>query len=380
MIYSAFLSFIIWLYLIFGHAYFWIGGPWLGAYKNRKRIEEPYLDVAIIVPARDEESSIVPVLNSLLQQDYQGNFRIILVDDESRDNTLKCAQNVPDPHGRLKIIKGKPHPDGWSGKLWAVWQGQEEALQALPKDGYLFLTDADIVHAKDHLSTLVNKTREDKLDMVSEMVQLNCTTFWESIFVPAFIYFFTLLYPFRKIADPNTPLAGAAGGSVLLSRHILERIGGIQSLKGALIDDCTLGSVIKKAGGRLYLGFSEQAWSIRTYQGFGSLWHMVARNAYVQLKYCPFYLVFAMVMMSLIWVMPVCLLIWAKGAKRWLGGASYGLCCVSFYPTISWFNLPIWRIFPLPFISLLYMMATLHSAFNYYRGIGVKWRGRSYDK
>lgn len=377
MAFIAVLSLLTWGALLFCHGRFWAGGPWL---PKGQVPGAPYPAVAVIIPARDEAASVTACLTSLLEQNYPGPFHIILVDDESTDGTGDIARALPDPQKRLHVIDGAPHPEGWSGKLWAVCQGQKEALRLTGPADYIFLTDADIVHAGDHLSSLMVKAQQDHLDMVSEMVRLNCVTFWEKAIVPAFVYFFALLYPFRKVADPHSSIAGAAGGTILLRRAILEKIGGIEALQGALIDDCTLGAYVKRAGGRLYLGCSEQAWSIRTYQRAGELWHMVARNAYVQLRYNPVLLVVALLAIAMIWLLPLGLLLFGSGRARWAGGMAYGLCCFSFTPTIRWFNLPLWRVLPLPFIAMFYMLATIGSAMNHYYGHGVEWRGRSYTQ
>lgn len=375
----ALFSLLAWLGLTFFHGQFWIGGPWLRRGLKARRWKNGLPAVAVIVPARDEAASISACLSSLLGQDYQGRYHVFLVDDESTDGTGDIARRVPDPQGRLTVLDGKPHPAGWSGKLWAVGQGQEEALEFLPADGYVLLTDADIVHKEDHVSSLVERAQSENIDMVSEMVKLNCACFWEKVFVPAFVYFFAMLYPFRRIADPQSPVAGAAGGTVLIRRKMLEMIGGIQTLRDALIDDCTLGARVKEAGGRLYLGCSEQAWSIRTYQTLGEIWHMIARNAYVQLEFSPWNLLKALAGMVLIWFLPVRLLLFGRGKNRVVGGCAYALSCITFMPTLRWFNLSWWRVLSLPLVAAFYMMATVGSAVNHYRGKGVSWRGRSYE-
>nr|WP_194149699.1 glycosyltransferase [Oecophyllibacter saccharovorans] len=372
------LSLLSWFVLLFCNGKFWYGGPWLKENLQASPKETRWPDVVVIVPARDEAASVSASVASLLAQDYPGAFRVVLVDDESTDETAKLARTLPDPDKRLTVLHGAVRPAGWSGKLWAVQQGQEEAFEWLSDEGMVLLTDADIVHAPDHLTTLVRRARQDRLDLISEMVRLNVGGFWEKALVPAFVYFFAMLYPFRKIADPTSPVGGAAGGTVLLRRVMLEKIGGIASLRDALIDDCTLGARVKQAGGRLYLGCSEQAWSIRAYQRPEEIWHMIARNAYVQLHYSPWRLFGVLLAMMLVWVLPVSLLLFGRGRKRGLGALVYGLSCLSFVPTLRWFNLSLWRVLPLPLVACFYLMATLGSAADHYRGRGVQWRGRSY--
>ncbi|QDH25997.1 glycosyltransferase [Neokomagataea tanensis] len=371
---SALTSLGAWIYLSLFHGRFWQGGPMLAA---RETPPSPP-DIAIVVPARDEAESVKACLTSLLEQDYAGKLSVILVDDNSTDGTGELARSVADPLQRLTVLTGADRPEGWSGKLWAVHQGVQCALENVGQHGYILLTDADILHARSHLSTLVSKAREDNLDLVSEMVALNCESSAERFLVPAFVYFFAMLYPFARTANPSSKVAGAAGGTILLRRRALERIGGIEALKGALIDDCTLAAHVKRSGGRLYLGHSTQAWSIRPYQGAHDIWKMIARTAYVQLRYSPLILVGTIVGMALIWLLPVAFALFAKGRAKKIGLITYLLSCATFVPTLRRFELSLWRALPLPLVAAFYMAATIGSAINHHRGSGVEWKNRAY--
>ncbi len=245
-----------WLYLLLGHGRFWSAGPVLASQGSA-----PAPAVDVVVPARDEAASIAGCLRSLLAQDYRGTLRVFLVDDRSGDGTGGIARAIADP--RLTVIDGAPRPAGWSGKLWAVSQGV-----ALTDAPYVFLCDADIVHDPAHLATLVAKAERDGLDMVSEMVALNCASWAERALVPAFVFFFQLLYPFARVNDPLNATAAAAGGTVLVRRRALDRIGGIAAVRGKLIDDVALATAVKR-GGRIWLGHSQLARSVRPYPGGG---------------------------------------------------------------------------------------------------------------
>ncbi|EHH68283.1 glycosyltransferase [Gluconobacter morbifer] len=373
---TALTSFGAWLYLALFHGRFWQKGPILPA--TPSPVSAP--DVAIVVPARDEAESIQPCLTSLLEQDYDGRLSVILVDDNSSDGTGDLARALPDPHGRLTVLTGKARPPEWSGKLWAVHQGEQEALTRIGPQGYVLLTDADIMHSPRHLSSLVSKAQDENLDLVSEMVALNCDSAAERLLVPAFVYFFAMLYPFSKIADSHSRVAGAAGGTILLRRQALERIGGIRALRGALIDDCTLAAHIKRSGGRLYLGHSELAWSVRPYRNARDVWDMISRTAYVQLRYSPFLLLCTLLGMMLIWLLPIGLALFGKGRTRQVSLLTYAISCLTFVPTLRRFRLPLWRALPLPVVAAFYMAATAGSALDHHRGIGVRWKNRSYTE
>lgn len=364
-----------WLKLSFAHGKFWQYGPVLRA---TRLTGDTLPEVAVVIPARDEAESIQESVRSLLEQDYAGRLTVFVVDDNSRDGTGALARAVPDPEKRLVVLDGQPRPDGWSGKLWAVHQGEQAALAQVGADAFILLTDADIVHDPAHLSTLVAKAQHDGLDLVSEMVRLNCDSAAERALVPAFVYFFAMLYPFAQVNDPTARMAGAAGGTILIRRSALDRIGGIEALRGALIDDCTLAAHVKRTGGALYLGHSELARSRRPYEGARDVWQMIARTAYVQLRYSPFLLLGTVIGLALVWFAPVGLAVFGRGRSRWLGLAAWGLSVASFVPTLRRFNQPLWRALPLPFVAGFYMAATIGSAVDHHRGRGVRWKDRAY--
>ncbi len=272
------------------------------------------------------------------------------------------------------MIAGKPRPRGWAGKLWAVHQGVAASQAPL-----LLLTDADIAHDPAHVATLVAQAERSGADMVSEMVALNATTLAERALIPAFVYFFAMLYPFAWVNDGLRATAAAAGGTVLIRRVALARVGGIAAIRGALIDDVTLAAAVKK-GGRVWLGHSDLARSIRPYPAFADIWRMVARSAYVQLRYRPLMLVGTLVGLALIYLVPPVAAIAATGAARWAGVAAWLLMAGSFLPMLRRYRRsPLWAPL-LPLIASFYMAATLGAAFDHHRGRGVVWKSRAYTE
>ena len=328
-------------------------------------------NVAIVVPARDEAETIDAVLRSLLAQNYPGQFRVVLVDDGSTDGTGEIARRIADP--RLTVLTGADRPAGWSGKLWAVSQG----IAAAEGAELFLLTDADIVHDPHHLSALVAKAQAEDLDLVSEMVELRCEALAERALVPAFVFFFQMLYPFAWVNDPLKATAAAAGGTVLIRQRALARIGGIAAVRGALIDDVALATAVKR-GGRIFLGHSALARSLRPYPDFVDIWRMIARTAYVQLRYSPILLVGTVVGMVVVWLAPPAIGLFGVGAAKALGLATWAALSVSYLPTLRRFNQPIWWALLLPAIAAFYTAATIGSAYNHYAGSGVNWKGRDY--
>jgi len=367
---------VVWLYLVAVHGGYWLtsqrlpigaaGAGGAGAVWPR---------VAAIVPARNEADMLPVTLPTLLGQDYPGVLEVIVVDDRSEDGTGAAAASL----GGVRVIAGKPQPEGerWAGKVWAMMQG----LAAAPGGAeYLLFTDADIAWEPGALADLVAAARDDERDMVSQMALLRARTGWERLLVPAFVYFFAQLYPFRRVNRRRGRTAAAAGGCMLIRRSVLERAGGLAMIKGALIDDVALGQLIKRAGGSTWLGLTTEVRSVRPYEGLASLWQMVARSAYTQLRYRPLLLAGTIIGLLLIYVLPPAGLIaglaGANALTALAGGAGWLLMSVSFLPMLALYRLSPLRAPTLPFIAVLYAAMTLDSARRHYAGRGGEWKGR----
>lgn len=366
MIAVAEVAALAWIYLALAHGRFWQAGPML---TPARPANPPAIDV--VVPARDEVDVIADSLGSLLAQAYPGTFRVVLVDDGSTDGTDAVARDLHD--SRLIVLNGAPRPEGWAGKLWAVHQGV-----AATEAPWLLLTDADIVHDPAHLATLVAQAERSGADLVSEMVELASASRAERWLVPAFVYFFQLLYPFARANDGRSRTAAAAGGTILVRRAALERTGGIAAIRGALIDDVALARAIKRNGGRIWLGHSALARSVRPYPGVADIYRMVARSAYVQLRFSPTMLVGTLLGLAILFVVPPVAAICASGTGRWLGVFAWTVMAATFLPTLRRFRLAPWRALLLPLKAAFYMAATLGSAIDHHRGRGVVWKRRAY--
>lgn len=363
----ALLSLLVWLYLFFAHGRFWVSRPELPAVEATAANAE-LSRVDIVVPARDEAETIRPVIASLLAQDYPGEVHVVLVDDNSTDGTAELAGSA----SRLHVIRGQAKPPGWSGKLWALSQGIAAGSAPL-----ILLTDADIVHDPRHLSSLVARLSQPRIAMVSEMVRLNCSSFAERALVPAFVYFFQMLYPFARVNDPGSGIAAGAGGTMLIRREVLQQIGGVAAIKDALIDDVALAKAVK-ALAPIYLGHSGLAQSIRPYPDFASIWRMISRTAFTQLRYSASLLVATLAGLTLVWLVPIGEALWGSGWPRACGALAFLLSAASYLPTlIRYRRSPLWSL-TLPLIALFYMAATVGSALNHWLGSGASWKKRDY--
>ena len=391
---------LAWAYLVAGHGGYWRTSEWLPRVTGEP---EAWPDVVAVVPARNEAEMLPATLPALLGQEYPGALTVIVVDDGSSDGTGQVAARIAREAGRpLRVIPGTPPPgpdqgDGrWAGKVWAMAQGLRAAGPAgaagsagvAGSAGYVLFTDADIAWEAHALRRLVSAAEGDDRDLVSQMALLRAATGWERVVVPAFVYFFAQLYPFRRVNAPGSRTAAAAGGCMLVRRGALEKSGGLAPISGALIDDVAMGRMIKLQRGRCWLGLTRQVASVRPYPRLASLWQMVARSAYTQLNYSPALLAATLAGLLFLYALPpagaviglAVLLAGGSGpaalAAR-AGLAGWALMSLSYLPMLRLYRLSPLRAPGLPLIALLYAAMTADSARRHHTGRGADWRGRT---
>jgi hopene-associated glycosyltransferase HpnB len=373
------LSLVIWLYLALFHGRFWHADQRL-ADEISDRSEWP--DVSVVIPARNEEKTIKRTVRSLIDQRYGGKLSIIVVNDNSEDNTedeALSAALTPEEKQQLHVFSGQALEEGWVGKMWAVSQG----IQLAEASKYILLTDADIEHGPNSVQKLVTKAETDALGLVSHMVRLECTSLWERLLIPAFVYFFQKLYPFPRVNDTDSGLAAAAGGCMLVRREDLDAAGGIARIKDKVIDDCSLAAIIKPIR-PIWLGLTEQTKSIRPYDDLASIWGMVARSAYVQLRFNPLLLLGTIVSMMLVYLLPVVAVVVGISAQDgtlfMLGATTWLIMWWTFLPTLDLYNKSAFWAVLLPLSGFLFTLMTIDSARQHYLGRGGAWKGRTYTK
>jgi hopene-associated glycosyltransferase HpnB len=385
----ALLAFVIWLYLAFGR-----GGFWLGAERDdfdpplpapppaiTPAVVSPAVvnpSVIVVIPARNEAEGVGECVGSLLRQDYRGLRAVVLVDDESSDGTAAVARTAAAACGaadRLTVVAGTPLPPGWTGKLWAVRQGIAAAAASGPPPDFLLLTDADIVYAPPVLGWLVAHARANDLVLASFMVTLRCDSLPERSLIPAFIFFFQMLYPFAWVNRRDRADAAAAGGCMLIHARTLREAGGIEVIRDALIDDCALARLLK-ARGPIWLGLTERVASIRSYPGWSDIGRMISRSAYAQLGYSPVWLVVTVAGMALAFLAPPVAALAGSGYGRLSGVGAWLIMAVLFWPTLRLYRRsPLWGL-ALPAVACAYLMFTINSALQTLRGKGGLWKGR----
>lgn len=409
------LAVVAWVYLLAGHGGFWrtdqrlpsasartSGWPGAAAGPASPPGSANPADlpaVVTVVPARDEAAVLPQTLPTLLAQDYRGHLEIVLVDDESTDGTADVADRLGreaqagglGASQRLRVISGQPTPPGWAGKVWAMAQG----LAAADDAEYVLFTDADIAYAPGTVSALVGAARASGRVIISQMALLRADTAAERLLIPAFVYFFAQLYPFRRVNSVAATTAAAAGGCMLVRRDALEAAGGLERIRDARIDDVALGRLLKRAAapGGCWLGFSTEVVSRRRYSEFGEIWDMVARSAYTQLRYSPAALAGTVLGLAWLYLLPVASaltgLAWLLGPgsatttarqSAWLaaaGLAAWILMSVTYLPVLRLSQLSPLRAPTLPLVALVYAAMTVSSAWRHHTGRGGEWKGRT---
>jgi hopene-associated glycosyltransferase HpnB len=421
---AGFVCVVVWLYLLLGHGRFWRiplpdpvlanSGPERGTPKitvsppsvilsgvgaSQPESKDPYthenVSVAAVIPARNEAGVIGRSVSSLLLQSrptlspesgeeggapgfHSDCLHIFIVDDNSTDGTADAARVAAEQYpNRVTVVTGRPLPSGWSGKLWAVQQGIEQALALRPD--YILLTDADIEHSSDNVGSLIAIAESGGYDIASYMVKLHCRSLAEKLLIPAFVFFFFLLYPPEWIRDPRRKTAGAAGGCILIRPSALERIGGIAAIRSEIIDDCALARAVKQTGGQVWLGASADTHSVRHYESFAEIEKMIARTAFNQLRHSFWLLAGTVLGMLLIYILPLALLASGSAKPAIAGAVAFGLMCALYLPMVRFYGLsPLWAL-TLPFSAAFYAAATVHSAVKYWSGRGGEWKGRAQD-
>lgn len=372
------LTCLAWGYLLLAR-----GGFWRSAVRDEDQsfeIRENPPSVAAIIPARDESAHIADAVASLLRQDYRGELHLIVVDDHSADDTAAAARDAAaaaNASGRLTVLAAPPLAAGWTGKLWALREGVRHAVASPQPPDYLLLTDADIVYAPDTVRSIVARAASGRLVLASLMAKLRCVSLVERAFIPSFVFFFEMLYPFRWVNDPGSATAAAAGGCMLVRRHALEAAGGLEAVRGALIDDCALARALKRQG-PIWLGLTQRVRSGRRYDTLGEVRRMVARCAYAQLRFSPGWLALTVLAMGVVYVAAPLLALFGVGMAQWLGVLAVALMALALQPTLRFYGLGPWWGLALPAIAVAYMLFTLDSAWQHWRGRGGLWKGRVY--
>jgi len=373
----AALPLAIWTYLVAARGGFWREPDRLD--EHAEGAPAPRRVVAV-VPARNEADVIGIAVGSLLQQRLTGSLHVIVVDDGSSDGTAAAASRAAAAIGasaRLTVLRGAALPQGWTGKLWAMSQGVEAAA-ALEPD-YLLFTDADIDHDPESIGLLVASAEASGRDLVSRMVRLSTATLAERALIPAFVFFFFMLYPPAWIASPRSRTAGAAGGCMLVRPRSLARIGGLARIRSRIIDDCALAAAMKSSGGSISLALTRHARSIRSYGSFAGVGRMISRSAFNQLHHSYGLLCSTLAGLAVTFLLAPLLLITGRPAPMLLGACAWALMSAAYRPMVRLYGGSVLSCLGLPAVAVFYAGATVHSALQYRLGRGGRWKDRVQD-
>lgn len=373
----AALALAIWIYLIVGRGGFW----WAFKFDDLAPASNvtTWPAIAVVVPARDEADGVADCVKSILGQPYPGELSMVLIDDQSQDGTAEIASEAAASIGastRLTVLSGRPLPSGWTGKLWAVKQGLSLVEDRPVQPDYVLLTDADIVYSGDVVMRLVARAQSEDLAMTSVMAMLRCESFAEKYLIPAFIFFFNMLYPFSWVRDRNSSTAAAAGGCILARWDALRNSGGTEAIRGSLIDDCALGARLKTQG-PVWLGYSQNVRSVRASETVAEVGRMISRSAYAQLHYSLPLLIGVVVAMTVVFLAPAAITVFGHDLSRECAAVAWLLMALAFQPTLRYYRQSALWGPALPAIALAYMVFTINSAVQHVQGRGGMWKGRA---
>lgn len=227
--------------------------------------------VSIIVPARNEEGTILKCLQSLLSQDYD-KYEVIAIDDSSTDRTLSIISKLSEKDNKLITVKSPPRPNDWVGKNWACFQGYKKSTGEI-----LLFTDADSVHKPDALSSAINTMIHDDLDAVTLVPKLLCYDLITKFTLPVLSVFLHSRYSPLRVNNPKNKIGYFFGSFYLISKKNYEKIGTHEQVRQELVEDGALGRRVKEQGMKLRLvrgeNYVEATWA----RDPRSLWHALRR-------------------------------------------------------------------------------------------------------
>jgi hopene-associated glycosyltransferase HpnB len=326
-------------------------------------------EITVLIPARNEAEVIQHTLQSVIEQGP--GLKIVLIDDNSEDATVEKTRQMR--ISDLRIIRSLPLPPGWSGKLWALEQGR-----LYVRTPYTLLLDADIELARGVIKALRDKMHRQGVPFISLMATPSMSGTWEKMLMPAFVYFFKVLYPFPRVNSHPTRVAAAAGGCILVETRLLDQIGGFEFIKSAVIDDCALARRVKSQGSRIWLGLTHSVKSVRSYQLLRQMWDMVARTAFAQLHYSVGLLILCTLVMLLVYHVPVVMVASSNILIRYLALVSLTIMLLTYVPILRFYNRSLAWALSLPLVAALFLAMTWASAIRYWRGERSRWKGRVY--
>lgn len=347
--------------------------------------------VSILIPARNEAEILVTSLPRFLQQDYE-NYEVILADDASTDATPDIAERYqrlfPE---RLRIVHVDQLPPGWVGKTYALHTAFQQA-----RGEWILATDADIVFHPKALRAGLWLARKHGAGLVSIFAFCECVSFWEKLLLPGFTLMLSTFFPFRKINNPNSSVAIASGGYILMRRRTWESLGGYTSIRSEMIEDLNTARIVKHSGTPILAAVTRDLLSTRMYQDFADIWEGLRKNAFAGNHYSVARLLTGFVLILITNALPLACLLssvlvvahrgegalaaWHLRALLGLSLAQYAMAVALHVPYLRHLRLGAHYALMAPLASIIYGCISLDSMVSTVAGKGVSWKLRHYRK
>ena len=391
LIYISYISLVSWLYisLIHGRSFssdeglFWKNEI---IFEEKLNFNKPLVftdSICVMIPARNEEKTILKTLNSIKNQNYE-NLQVLVIDDNSSDKTREIVNKFKKGYKNLKLLKGKQLPPGWVGKTWALKQAVDQANKKF--FNYYLFVDSDITFSKNLLKKVIYFSKSENFLMVSLMAKLNCNSFWEKMLIPSFIFFFQKLYPFNYVNDKKKNLAAAAGGFIFCKASEFKKENLYNKIRNKVIDDCNIAKLLKK-NGAIWLGLTNEIKSGRSYRNLKSIWNMVSRTAFEQLNHSLILLFICILGLTIVYLSPlaimvIILLFFQLDLQQLhlvvVNFISFTLMIRIILPTLNFYGVNKHFALAIPITAILYICMAITSAVNYTLFFGNTWKGRKY--
>jgi cellulose synthase/poly-beta-1,6-N-acetylglucosamine synthase-like glycosyltransferase len=354
---------------------FWRLGPVMSFAREPEAVGElagiPADDdtVSIVIPARNEERNLPMLLDSVMRLDWAA-LEVVVVDDESTDRTAEIVESYAalETGPRIRLVRGKPKPEGWTGKNWACHQGFEASTGK-----WVLFTDADTAHEPDSLRLAMRRMREHRLDLLTAAPYHRCETFWEKLMGPFHLF---LLLGTAAFSEPKPGRVFAIGQYLLFRKDAYLRQGGHERVKDVLCDDLELARHCLESGGRYRVEGRSRLYQVRMYDRFTDFvngWRRIFRLGFRHARISSsieIYLVIAALTAGLQFFLADHLTI----GLMVLSAGIFALIQSRFG------NFSIFGVLLLPLSLALFFVVSLLALFDLVIGRSYVWRGRSYQK
>ncbi len=338
--------------------------------------------VSVLVPARNEEHRILEsAVRSMLAQDYE-NLEVIAVNDRSTDMTGLILRSIARTSSKLRVVEGVEPPAGWLGKPHALQQALDSSRGA-----WVLATDADMIFAPPVVRTAMAHALAGGYDAVTLLPRVDCLSFWERVFMPAFGGFMLMAMPLERVNDPKRAEALGVGGFFLIRRASLESVEGYRAVRSDVAEDLRMAETLKRTGARLRVEYAPDLVRTRMQTNFREIWEGFTKNLFAGAKFSFVHAAAGAAGVCLVSVLPVfvagvsAVMIARGGGAEWVKlfvpTFAVWIVQVAIFAVVNRNSqVPAVYALTMPLGHALFVAILLNSSIRVGTGRGVTWKGR----